>query len=107
MLKNKTIAEENLEEISSFLNQSLGRFYAINRICGLEGGGQNLKYTLVEKKKYTKSLCFSIMFENKTVAKEILDETLLFLKRFLGRFYAINRFCGVEGGQRKLEIYAG
>ena len=69
MLKNKTIVEENLEEISSFLNQSLGRFYAINRICGLEGGGQNLKYTLVEKKKYTKSLCFSIMFENKTVAK--------------------------------------
>ena len=107
MLKNKTIAEENLEEISSFLNQSLGRFYAINRICGLEGGGQNLKYALVEKKKYTKSLCFSIMFENKTVAKEILDETLLFLNLFLGRFYAINRFCGVEGGQRKLEIYAG
>ena len=59
------------------------------------------------KNKIQKSLCFSIMFENKTVAKEILDETLLFLNRFLGRFYAINRFCGVEGGQRKLEIYAG
>ena len=96
MLKNKTIAEENLEEILSFLKQSLGRFYAINGICGFEGGGQNLKYTPVEKKIYTKSLCFSIMFKNKTIAKEVLDETLLFLNLFLGmRFYANNRFCGV------------
>ena len=47
MLKNKTIAEENLEEILSFLKQSLGRFYAIKG--GIEDsdlrGGKNTNRT--------------------------------------------------------------
>ena len=84
----------------------LGGFTPSTEFVDLKVGDKTGNVRRFENKIQT-SLCFSIMFENKTIAKENLDETLLLLNLTLGWFFAINRICGFESGGAKLEMYAG